>query len=69
MVIASIVAVHLAMSAWCAWLYYRRARKMTPDDMRGVRFETTQTFIWCLCGMWFIVPEIWDNSWMDKYID
>jgi len=55
------LAIHLFMSWLCAWLKGRKKKEI------GVftRFDWG-LFGFCLCGMWFIVPESWDNYWMDK---
>jgi len=56
------LAVHVFMSWLCAYLKGRKKKSIGI----GGGFEYG-AFVMCLCGGWFIVPESWDNSWMDKY--
>lgn len=57
-----LLALHVFMSWLCAYLKTRKAKECCGQD----RFQYG-TLAMCLLGGWFIVPESWDNSWMDKY--
>lgn len=59
-----LIAGHVFMAWFCAYLKLRKERQVFPGENHKFGYLM---FSWCLLGMWLVVPEAWDHSWMDKY--
>jgi len=62
MTLLTILVFHVFMAWLCAYRYTQAYRRSC-----GYKEFAMDRFVWGLLGMWIVVPESWDNSWMDKY--
>lgn len=60
----AVVSVHVFFAWLCIYLRSRKAMLIGVSD----GFDWGM-FGFALLGAWIAVPEIWDTSWMDKYIE